>query len=99
MADKKIDEATGVGFGWTMNAFADIDYEGARGGDAADNRFGGYAIHDLFASYAPQEGPLEGFEFRFGVDNVFDRTYRNALDQENGRGRTARLTLARVWDF
>jgi hemoglobin/transferrin/lactoferrin receptor protein len=93
------DEATGIGFAWTMNAFADLDYEGARGGDAADNRFGGYAIHDLFASYAPQEGPLEGFEFRFGVDNVFDRTYRNALDQENGRGRTARLTLARAWDF
>jgi hemoglobin/transferrin/lactoferrin receptor protein len=91
-------EMTGVGFGWTMNAFADLDYEGARG-SRAQNLFPGYATHDLFASYAPQEGPLEGFEFRFGVDNVFDRTYRNALDQENGRGRTARLTLARVWDF
>jgi hemoglobin/transferrin/lactoferrin receptor protein len=86
------DAASGVGFGWTMNAFADLDH-----GDG--ERFPGYATHDLFASYAPPEGPLEGFEFRFGVDNVFDRTYRNALDQENGRGRTARLTLARVWDF
>jgi hemoglobin/transferrin/lactoferrin receptor protein len=86
------DASSGVGFGWTINAFADLDY-----GDG--ERFGGYATHDLFASFAPQEGPLEGFEFRVGVDNVFDRTYRNALDQENGRGRTARLTLARVWDF
>jgi hemoglobin/transferrin/lactoferrin receptor protein len=96
------DETTGFGFGWTMNAFADLDYEGALNsqfGPPVQNFFPGYATHDLFASYAPPEGPLEGFEFRFGVDNVFDRTYRNALDQENGRGRTARLTLARVWDF
>jgi hemoglobin/transferrin/lactoferrin receptor protein len=90
------DAATGVGFGWTMNAFADLDYEGAVFGQ---NFFPGYATHDLFASYAPPDGPFEGFEIRFGVDNVFDRTYRNALDQENGRGQTARLTLARVWDF
>ncbi|QXT38953.1 TonB-dependent receptor domain-containing protein [Gymnodinialimonas ceratoperidinii] len=91
------DAATGFGFGWTMNAYADIDYEGARG--TAQNRYGGYATHDVFASYAPQEGALEGLEFRVGVDNVLDRTYRNALDQENGRGLTGRFTVARVWNF
>jgi hemoglobin/transferrin/lactoferrin receptor protein len=91
------DALSGLGFGWTVNAFGERDYEGARG--TGQNRFPGYATHSLFASYAPQEGPLEGFEIRFGVDNVFDRFYRNSLAQENGRGQTARLTLTRAWDF
>lgn len=91
------DAPSGLGFGWTVNAFAERDYAGARG--TQQNLFPGYATHTLFASYAPQEGPLEGFEVRFGVDNVFDRSFRNALAQEDGRGRTARLTLTRAWDF
>ena len=57
------------------------------------------ATHDLFASWEPQSGSLQGLEFRVGVDNVLDRTYRNALDGENGRGLTGRFTVARVWDF
>ncbi len=85
-------EATGFGIGWTLNAYSDLDYGGG-------DRFGGYATHDVFASYAPQDGVLEGLEFRFGVDNILDREYRNALDQENGRGLTGRFTVARVWNF
>lgn len=86
------DADNGIRYGWTMNAFADIDY-------GSGGRFGGYATHDLFASWAPQQGPLEGLEFRFGIDNVFDRYYQNALDDDAGRGITSRLTVARVWNF
>lgn len=90
----------GVEYGWRMNAYADIDYADTTSmGVTSDNFYGGYATHDLFASYAPQEGALEGLEFRFGIDNVFDRTYVNALDGDNGRGMTGRLTVARVWNF
>lgn len=90
------DAALGIEYGWRVNAFADIDYEGAR---SVTNQFGGYATHDLFASYAPQDGMLEGLEFRFGIDNVFDRYYVNALDGDAGRGITGRMTVARVWNF
>ncbi|MBF9043921.1 TonB-dependent receptor [Rhodobacterales bacterium HKCCE4037] len=86
------DPTTGITYGWTLNAFADIDY-------GVGNSFAGYATHDLFASWEPQSGSLQGLEFRVGVDNVLDRTYRNALDGENGRGLTGRFTVARVWDF
>ncbi|MEJ6392162.1 TonB-dependent receptor [Gymnodinialimonas sp. 2305UL16-5] len=91
-------DVTGFGVGWTVNAYADLDYEGAQG-SRAQNDFGGYATHDVFASYAPQSGALEGLEFRVGADNIFDRDYRNALDQEDGRGLTGRFTIARVWNF
>ncbi|GAB5446156.1 MAG: TonB-dependent hemoglobin/transferrin/lactoferrin family receptor [Gymnodinialimonas sp.] len=93
-------QALGIEYGWTMNAFADIDYaDTVSRGVVSDNFFGGYATHDLFASWAPQEGVLEGLEFRAGIDNVFDRTYTNALDGDPGRGMTGRLTVARVWNF
>lgn len=36
----------------------------------------GYGILDLFASYAPVEGPLEGWRVDVGLDNVFDHAYR-----------------------
>ncbi|MBF9052461.1 TonB-dependent receptor [Roseobacter sp. HKCCD8767] len=90
------DEATGVEVGWRLNAFAELDYEGARFGQ---NRFPGYVTHDFFASWAPQNGALEGLEFRLAVDNVLDQTFINALDGDTGRGLTGRLEVARVWNF
>lgn len=39
---------------------------------------GGYAVHDVFATYAPEDGTLENFRFDVGVDNVFDKVYRRS---------------------
>jgi hemoglobin/transferrin/lactoferrin receptor protein len=39
---------------------------------------GGYAVHDVFATYAPEEGTLADFRFDVGVDNVFDKLYRRS---------------------
>lgn len=44
----------------------------------------GAAVFDLFATYAPSAGRLEGAVFAFGIDNVTDRQYRiypNGLNQ------------------
>ncbi len=36
----------------------------------------GAAVFDLFATYAPEDGPFAGAIFRTGIDNVTDKNYR-----------------------
>jgi len=51
-----------------------------------------YQTLDLFASYAPVDGPLAGSVVRFGVDNLFNEDYTiypNGLSQA---GRTVKLS-------
>jgi len=52
-----------------------------------------YATHDLFVGWKPQQGALEGFS----VSNIFDKTYRNNLAGDKGRGRTFKLTLTKIF--
>ena len=93
-------EALGLEYGWRVSIYDEIDYaDTSFRGVVNDNFFDSYATHDLFASWAPQNGPLEGLEFRAGIDNVMDLDYRNALDGDDGRGLTARFAIARVWNF
>ncbi|MBV0892696.1 TonB-dependent receptor [Paracoccus sp. Z118] len=48
----------------------------AAGREKADGtERGGFAVHDLFALWTPQQGALEGVQMRFGIDNTFDKTY------------------------
>lgn len=56
----------------------------------------GYDTHDVFVTWAPQDGRLAGLSVNFAVENVFDSTYRNNLVQDNATGRNARLTLAKA---
>ncbi|MEO1494977.1 MAG: TonB-dependent hemoglobin/transferrin/lactoferrin family receptor [Pseudomonadota bacterium] len=45
---------------------------------------GGASVFDIFATYAPSSGPLEGAHFAVGIDNITDRTYSlhpNELNQ------------------
>jgi len=53
----------------------------------------GYTVHNLFASWKPDEGVLQDSEFRFGIENILDKTYREHLSGDNGKGRTFRVTL------
>ncbi|HEX9857523.1 MAG TPA: TonB-dependent receptor, partial [Paracoccaceae bacterium] len=58
-----------------------------------------YDTHDLFVTWKPESGALAGFEVNFGVENVFDATYRNNLVQDNAAGRTFEVSLARTLDW
>ncbi|MEM9499087.1 MAG: TonB-dependent receptor, partial [Pseudomonadota bacterium] len=54
----------------------------------------GFELLDLYASYLPQSGALDGAEIRFGIDNVFDEQYTiypNGLAQP---GRTFKMSAA-----
>ncbi len=58
-----------------------------------------YDTHDLFVTWKPQDGALAGLEVNFGIDNVFDATYRNNLSQDNAVGRNAKITLAKAYTW
>ncbi len=60
-----------------------------------NTRSGGYVVHDLFASWKPEEGAVGGTEFRFGISNLFDRRYQEHLAGDVAKGRSVKLTLAR----
>lgn len=55
----------------------------------------GFAVHNLRATYTPQQGVLEGAELRIGVENLFDKQYTRRLSTRPARGRNVKLTLAK----
>ncbi len=88
----------GVEFGW-RGTFADSITTATRNvttGAVTETRYAGYDIHDLFLSWKPETGLLEGFDVQVSVENLFDTAYRNNLSLDQGRGRTFKLSLARA---
>ncbi|MTH63119.1 TonB-dependent receptor domain-containing protein [Paracoccus shanxieyensis] len=69
----------------------------AAGRDKPDgDHRGGYGVHDIFATYAPQQGQLAGVEFHMGVDNVTDRDYTPASWVSGpAPGRNFKLSVSR----
>jgi len=76
----------GLRYGWRGNFVGDIDYGGG-------NTFDGYAVHDLFLDWTPQQGVLEGVTFGVRVDNVLDEVFENSLAGDPGAGRSVRLSI------
>lgn len=54
----------------------------------------GYHIVNLFASWAPDEGPLEGLRVDAGIENVVDNEYERYLVLEDAPGRDFRLAVS-----
>jgi len=74
---------------WEMVAARGETYEGAR--------TPGYAVHNLRATWAPQEGWLEGAELRLGIENAGDRDYTPYLATRPAPGRNVKLTLSKTF--
>ena len=53
----------------------------------------GYAAHDVYAAWVP----ASGLEVRAGIDNVFNRAYREHLadDNSHARGRSFKLSFVK----
>lgn len=80
----------GIRAGWRVQGFSGIT-------TASSTTSGtGYAVHDLFVTWAPQDGALKGLEVNLAVENVFDRAYRNNLSLDNAPGRNVKLSLAKA---
>jgi hemoglobin/transferrin/lactoferrin receptor protein len=89
----------GLEVGWTAHVVDSIATASRNGttGLITTTNFAAYDVHDLFLNWTPDQGVLAGTDIRFGIENVFDTTYRNNLDQENGTGRNIKLTLTRTF--
>lgn len=54
----------------------------------------GHVIHNLCATYKPQQGVLRNSELWFGVENLFDKEYTPRLSTRPAPGRNFKVTLA-----
>lgn len=60
--------------------------------------FDAYNVHNIYATYRPDHGPLDGLEVRFGVDNLLDETYQPATYlSQAAKGRNVKLSLAKTF--
>ena len=71
-----------LSFGW-RGKFAESIATGA----TTDGPFAGYAVHDLFADWTPEDGQMAGWQLRASVENIFDTSYRYNLAGDDGPGR------------
>ena len=76
--------------GWRGSVWQDITTA------SATTTAGGYQLHDLFLTWTPAQGALEGVSVSLAVENVFDATYRNNLALDNGAGRNLKLSVGKT---
>ena len=55
----------------------------------------GYSVHDVYAAWAPANGPFSGLELRAGIDNLFNKSYKEHLAGDSGKGRAFKLTFVK----
>ena len=59
-----------------------------------------FNTHDLYINWRPDaESQFSGWEASFRVENVFDTKYRDFLANDNGKGRTFKVTLAKQFGW
>ena len=54
-----------------------------------------YATHDLFVTWKPETGVLEGMDVTLTVENVFDADYKNNLSLDRAQGMNAKLSIGK----
>lgn len=82
--------------GWELGAQATFAAAQDRvpAGDAIGSS---YKLLDLYATYAPDTGPMAGGVIRFGIDNLFDENY---TIYPNGLAQTGRaVEISATWSF
>lgn len=63
---------------------------------AASTRYStAFDVHDIFVSWTPKQGAMRGWEVHAGIDNLFNRQYKEFLMNDPAKGRTFKLSLAR----
>jgi hemoglobin/transferrin/lactoferrin receptor protein len=77
-------------FGWNAFFAAPI-ITGATTGP-----FQAYQLHGVFVAWKPDDGTLKGLELRAGIDNLFNQPYQNNLSGDAGKGRTFKVSLAKL---
>ncbi|KAJ29200.1 TonB-dependent receptor domain-containing protein [Sulfitobacter pontiacus] len=55
----------------------------------------GFGVHNLRATYVPQNGILKDTQFRVGLENAFDKTYTPHLSTRTAPGRNVKFSISR----
>ena len=67
---------------------------------ADEQRLKAFNVHDIFASWKPQEGTLKGFELTGRVNNIFDKNYQEYLQTAGpAKGRSFKASMAYTAKF
>lgn len=77
--------------GWRASFFDSITTS------SVDTSARAYDTHDIFATWRPDRGALDGLEVNLAIDNVFDATFRNNLAKDIAPGRTISLSIAKTF--
>lgn len=68
--------------------------------NATSTRFSeAFDVHDVFLSWTPDEGRFAGWNAQLGVDNIFDRQYKEFLVNDDAKGRTFKFALAKQFGY
>lgn len=59
----------------------------------------GFATHDVFLTWKPQDGAFKNLEANFRIENIFDKQYKEFLEGAPAMGRTFKVSLARQFDY
>ncbi len=90
-----------IRFGWTAQIVAGPqdptrDRDTPPPSDPTSTRYAtAFDVHNIFLTWQPQDGQFAGWEAELGVDNLFDRQYKEFLINDDAKGRTFKVSLAK----
>jgi hemoglobin/transferrin/lactoferrin receptor protein len=58
-----------------------------------------FDVHDAFFTWTPSEGQFLGWQADLGVENIFDRQYKEFLMNDDAKGRTFKISLAKQFGW
>lgn len=92
-------DAASLTLGRKFGERLDLSWETVANREATVNgtTHGGFAVHNLRATYVPQSGLAEGVELRAGIENAFDLDYTPRLSTRPAPGRTFKVSVARTF--
>ena len=94
-----------VRFGWTARFVAGPqdparDRNSPPVSEPNSTRFAtAFDVHDIFMTWQPQDGQFSGWEANLGVDNIFNRQYKEFLMNDDAKGRTFKVSLSRQFGW
>jgi hemoglobin/transferrin/lactoferrin receptor protein len=95
-------------FGWSARFVAAPQDPARRSSDpvivppstSPSDRFAeSFDIHDIFVTWRPRHGQFRGWEANFGVDNLFDKQYKEFLHNDAAKGRTFKVSLSKQFGW
>ena len=58
-----------------------------------------FDVHNIFLTWQPEDGRFAGWEAEVGIDNLFDRQYKEFLVNDDAKGRTFKVSLAKQFGW